>query len=79
MDIRRIACRRPRIRGLYHFAYPCRDAEETRAFYEDVLGLPLAHCMQVEAVPSTGERGPYAHTFFEMGDGSIRRDAEAAT
>ena len=31
------------IRGLYHFAYPCRDAEETRHFYEDLLGLPLAH------------------------------------
>jgi catechol 2,3-dioxygenase-like lactoylglutathione lyase family enzyme len=60
----------PRIRCLYHFAYPCRDAEETRAFYEDVLGLPLVHCMQVESVPSTGEHGPYAHIFFEMGDGS---------
>lgn len=60
----------PRIKGLYHFAYPCRDAEETRAFYEDVLGLPLVHCMQVESAPSTGEAGPYAHIFFEMGDGS---------
>jgi catechol 2,3-dioxygenase-like lactoylglutathione lyase family enzyme len=60
----------PRIKGLYHFAYPCRDAEETRAFYEDVLGLPLVHCMQVDSVPSTGEAGPYAHIFFEMGDGS---------
>jgi catechol 2,3-dioxygenase-like lactoylglutathione lyase family enzyme len=60
----------PRVKRLFHFAYPCRDAEETRAFYEDVLGLPLVHCMQVESVPSTGERGPYAHIFFEMGDGS---------
>ena len=58
------------IRRLYHFAYPCRDAEETRRFYEDLLGLPLVNCMQVDAVPSTGERGPYAHLFFEMGDGS---------
>ena len=58
------------IRGLYHFAYPCRDAEETRAFYEDLLGLPLAHCMLVDAVPSTGEAGPYAHIFFRMQDGS---------
>jgi catechol 2,3-dioxygenase-like lactoylglutathione lyase family enzyme len=61
---------RARIKGLCHFAYPCRDAEETRAFYEDVLGLPLVHCMQVDSVPSTGEAGPYAHIFFEMGDGS---------
>jgi len=58
------------IRKLYHFAYPCRDAEETRQFYEDLLGLPLVHCMQVEAVPSSGDKGPYAHIFFEMGDGS---------
>ncbi|MFT8243214.1 VOC family protein [Roseomonas sp. BN140053] len=58
------------IKGLYHFAYPCRDAEETRAFYEDLLGLPLVHCMQVESVPSSGDPGPYAHIFFEMADGS---------
>lgn len=58
------------IQGLYHFAYPCRDAEETRAFYEDLLGLPLVHCMQVDAVPSSGDPGPYAHIFFQMRDGS---------
>jgi len=58
------------IRQLYHFAYPCKDAEETRRFYEDLLGLPLVHCMQVQAVPSTGESGPYAHIFFQMRDGS---------
>ncbi len=28
------------IRRLHHFAWRCRDAEETRAFYEDLLGLP---------------------------------------
>ncbi len=58
------------IQQLYHFAYPCRDAEETRAFYEDLLGLPLVHCMMVDAVPSSGEKGPYAHIFFEMLDKS---------
>ena len=30
------------IHGLHHFAWRCRDAEETRHFYEDLLGLPLA-------------------------------------
>jgi catechol 2,3-dioxygenase-like lactoylglutathione lyase family enzyme len=60
----------PKINGLYHFAFPCRDAEETRVFYEDVLGLPLVHCMMPAAVPSSGESTPYAHIFFEMGDGS---------
>jgi catechol 2,3-dioxygenase-like lactoylglutathione lyase family enzyme len=61
---------RPKIKGLYHFAFPCRDAEETRHFYEDLLGLPLVHCMRSDAVPSSGEKRPYAHIFFEMGDGS---------
>ncbi|MGC1302498.1 MAG: VOC family protein [Caulobacteraceae bacterium] len=60
----------PVIKGLYHFAFPCRDAEETRRFYEDLLGLPLVHCMRSDAVPSSGEKMPYAHIFFEMGDGS---------
>lgn len=59
------------VRGLHHFAYRCRDAEETRLFYEDVLGLPLAHLIQEDHVPSTGAYCPYVHIFFEMGDGSF--------
>jgi len=58
------------IKGLHHFAYRCRDAEETRHFYEDVLGLPLAHLIKLDHVPSTGEYCPYVHVFFQMGDGS---------
>lgn len=60
----------PPIKGLHHWAYRCRDAEETRRFYEDVLGLPLAHVVSEDRVPSTGEYSPYVHIFFEMGDGS---------
>ena len=59
------------VRGLHHFAYRCRDAEETRHFYEDLLGLPLAHIIQEDHVPSTGEYCPYVHIFFEMTDGSF--------
>lgn len=59
------------VEGLHHFAWRCRDAEETRAFYEDLLGLPLAHVIRADAVPSTGEDCPYTHIFFEMGDGSF--------
>lgn len=59
-----------RIRGLHHFAYRCRDAEETRQFYEDLLGLPLAHIVREDHVPSTGEYCPYVHVFFEMADKS---------
>ncbi len=58
------------IKGLHHFAYRCRDAEETRRFYEDLLGLPLAHLIRADHVPSTGEYCPYVHIFFRMGDGS---------
>jgi glyoxylase I family protein len=58
------------IHGLHHWAFRCRDAEQTRHFYEDVLGLPLAHLIRAENVPSTGEHCPYVHIFFEMTDGS---------
>lgn len=58
------------IRGLHHYAYRCRDAEETRAFYEDILDLPLCHVIRADNVPSTGEYCPYVHIFFQMRDGS---------
>ncbi|MBS0308072.1 MAG: VOC family protein [Proteobacteria bacterium] len=58
------------INGLHHFAYRCRDAEETRHFYEDILGLPLFHYIRADHVPSTGEYCPYVHIFFRMTDGS---------
>jgi catechol 2,3-dioxygenase-like lactoylglutathione lyase family enzyme len=58
------------ITGLHHFAWRCRDAEETRALYEDVLGLPLVHVILNRRVPSTQEPMPHLHIFFQMGDGS---------
>ena len=56
--------------GLHHFAWRCRDSEETRRFYEDLLGLPLVHVIKSDHVPSTGEYCPYVHIFFQMRDGS---------
>ena len=58
------------IRSLHHFAWRCRDCEETRHFYEDLLDLPLVHVIQSDHVPSTGEYCPYVHIFFQMRDGS---------
>ncbi|MEC7490457.1 MAG: VOC family protein [Pseudomonadota bacterium] len=58
------------IGGLHHYAHRCRNAEETRSFYEDLLGLPLAHVVQANEVPSTGASDPYVHLFFEFSDGS---------
>lgn len=58
------------IRSLHHFAYRCRDCEETRRFYEDLLGLPLVHVVNAEHVPSPGERSLCVQMFFAMGDGT---------
>jgi glyoxylase I family protein len=58
------------VQQLHHYAYRCKDAEATRAFYEDVLGLPLFHIIQSDIVPSTGEFCPYTHIFFRLQDGS---------
>jgi catechol 2,3-dioxygenase-like lactoylglutathione lyase family enzyme len=59
------------ITNMHHVAYKCRDAEETRAFYEDLLGLPLTHVIKLDHVPSTGEYAPYVHIFFELKDTSF--------
>ncbi len=59
------------IQQLHHYAYRARDAEETRHFYEDILGLPLYHIIQSDHVPSTGEYCPYTHFFFRLQDGSF--------
>lgn len=54
---------------LHHTANRCRDAEETRAFYEDFLGLPLA-CSLRRSRTETGVETPLLHIFFQMRDGS---------
>ncbi len=59
------------IHQLHHYAYRARDAEETRHFYEDILGLPMYHIIQSDHVPSTGEYCPYTHFFFRLQDGSF--------
>jgi glyoxylase I family protein len=57
------------IRGLHHHAYRTRDSEQTRRFYEELLGLPLIASF-IEDGARTGSDRRYLHTFFEMGDGS---------
>ena len=57
------------IRGLHHSAYRCRDSEETRAFYEDFLGLPLAKTLPI-GTTKTGRQTQALHTFYRLGDGS---------
>jgi catechol 2,3-dioxygenase-like lactoylglutathione lyase family enzyme len=55
--------------GLHHAAYRCRDSEETRRFYEDFLGLPLAGTLEIEQT-KTGRKTQVLHTFYGMADGS---------
>ena len=57
------------IKGLHHNAYRCRDSEETRQFYEDFLGLPLASAFKIAAT-MTGRNTAVLHSFYEMDDGS---------
>jgi catechol 2,3-dioxygenase-like lactoylglutathione lyase family enzyme len=64
------------IRGLHHNAYRCKDSEETRKFYEDFLGLPLATTLEI-GVTKTGREQMYLHTFYEMDDGSYLAFFEA--
>lgn len=59
----------PKLHGIHHSAYRCRDAEETRRFYEDILGLKLRTALIAEEEPGSGRALQFQHLFFEMGDG----------
>ena len=60
-----------RLGNIHHAAYRCRDAEQTRWFYEDVLGLPLAAAMVFDEIPGSGRKSEYMHLFFELADGNF--------
>jgi catechol 2,3-dioxygenase-like lactoylglutathione lyase family enzyme len=64
------------IRKLHHNAYRCRDSEQTRAFYEGFLGLPLAGALQIEET-KTGRATQVLHTFYRLDDGSFLAFFEA--
>ena len=64
------------IKGLHHNAYRCRDSEETRRFYEDFLGLPLAGTLEIKESKS-GRKTSTLHTFYRLDDGSYLAFFEA--
>ncbi len=64
------------IKGLHHNAYRCRDSEETRKFYEDFLGLPLAEALEI-GKSNTGRKTSVLHSFYELDDGSFLAFFEA--
>lgn len=64
------------LKGLHHNAYRCRDSEETRQFYEDFLGLPLAGTLWLDTTKS-GRKTDTLHTFYRLDDGSYLAFFEA--
>lgn len=54
--------------NIHHLALRCRDAEQTRWFYEDILGLKLAAALSLEKSPGTEQDRPFMHLFLELGD-----------
>jgi catechol 2,3-dioxygenase-like lactoylglutathione lyase family enzyme len=61
----------PKLGGIHHVAYRCRDAKETVEFYRDVLGMDFMLAIAEDSVPSTGEPDPYMHVFLEAGGGNV--------
>ncbi len=57
------------VRHVHHQAYACWDSEETRHFYEDILGMPLIATIVIED-PLRNDGSGHCYTFFEIGDGN---------
>ena len=62
---------KPKLGGIHHVAYRCRDAKETVEFYRDVLGMDFKLAIAEDQVPSTGEPDPYMHVFLDAGGGNV--------
>ncbi len=60
----------PPLGNFHHVAFRCRDAQETRRFYEGVLGLPMAAGLAFDEISGTDTHLRYLHVFFALGDGN---------
>jgi len=60
---------KPAASRLHHNAYVAKNLEATRAFYEDIIGLPLV-ATWCEKDVLFGKERTYAHCFFGLQDGS---------
>lgn len=60
------------LHNVHHAAYRCRDAEQTRWFYQDILGLKLAAAFEedIDFGEGLGRNRHFLHIFFELGDGN---------
>ena len=61
----------PKLRGVHHVAYRCKDAKETVEFYQKTLGMDLQLAIAEDHVPSTGAYDPYMHIFLDAGNGNV--------
>lgn len=61
----------PKLQGIHHAAYRCRDARETVEWYGRVLGMTYTTAFAEDRVPSTGEEDPYMHIFLDAGGGNV--------
>jgi len=61
----------PKLNGVHHVAYRCKDARETVEFYNKLLGMDFQLAIAEDKVPSTGAPDPYMHVFLDAGNGNV--------
>jgi len=60
----------PPLKNFHHVAFRFRDAQETRAFYEGILGMPMTAALALDEISGTNTKLEYLHLFFQMSDGN---------
>lgn len=61
----------PKLGGIHHVAYRCKDARETVEFYQKTLGMDFQLAIAEDHVPSTGAHDPYMHIFLDAGNDNV--------
>ncbi|MCJ2187610.1 VOC family protein [Novosphingobium beihaiensis] len=61
---------KPAVRSIEHLSFRCFDPEETRHFYEDILGLELCAAIPTE-VDADGRKVKALHMLFGMTGGGF--------
>ena len=61
----------PKLGGVHHAAYRCKDAKQTVQWYEEMLGMEYMSAFSEDHVPSTGEYDPYMHVFLDAGNNNV--------
>ncbi len=59
------------LKHVHHTGFRCRDAQQTRDFWEGILGLPLGAALDFKEQSGTSNELDYMHLFFQLGDGNF--------